>query len=80
MRQIIINESKEKEIRLSEISEHDPIFAKNKEGKLCGMIVYEDEGWILKIGGSYGATGYHKTRQDCLQSCLIHGYTFFVED
>ena len=64
-------------INLSLVNEHTSIFAK-KEDKLRGMIVKEDNGWILRIGGASGANGHHETRRKCIASCLEYGYEFFV--
>lgn len=69
---------------LSEVTPSTPIFAK-KDGKLVGMIVNEvgvniNGSWILRLGGSFGATGHHETREKLIESALPHGYEFFVED
>ncbi len=80
MRKVIITKKESDEIELSEVYVCTPIFAK-KEGRFCGMLVKEDRtpGWILRTGGSNGASGYHETRRECLESCLLYNYTFFVE-
>jgi len=77
---IEIKDSPSMGVRLEDVNEETPIFAK-KNGKLGGMVIQEREGgWILKIGGICGATGYHGTRRECLISCLEYGYEFFVEE
>lgn len=76
MRQIILVRDTEDKILLSEIHRNTPIFAK-KDGVLCGMVVNEDNGWIVRIGGSTGATGHHETLEKCLNFCP-YGYTFHV--
>lgn len=79
MKKVIIKKSS------SEIEEHllyekEPIFAK-RDGKLCGMVVKEREkGWILRIGGQNGVSGYHPTRKDCMIDAEEYRYEFFVED
>ncbi len=80
MRKVIIVKKESDEIELSIVYTHTPIFAK-KEGRFRGMLVKEDRnpGWIVRTGGSGGASGYHETREKCLESCLRYGYTFFVE-
>ncbi len=78
MREIIIEEEKKDRIKLSDIHEYKAIFAK-QNGHLGGMVVKMDRGWVLLTGGEGGATGYHDTRKGCLESCLKHGYTFFVD-
>ena len=78
MRRIIVeSEDPGATIPFDEVNEYTPIFAK-KDGKLMGMVVKEDAGWILRIGGKSGATGHHDTAWKCLKSCLIHDYEFFV--
>jgi hypothetical protein len=66
---------------LSEVAESTPIFAKTKEGeRFIGMLVRDPDGWTVKVGGAWGATGHHDSRVKCLKSCLKFGYTFYVED
>lgn len=64
---------------LDSVDEWTPIFAK-ENGKLAGMIVQEKEGWILRLGGGAGSTGYHKSLRECLQYGEKYGYEFFIED
>ena len=55
------------------------VFAK-KKGKLVGMLVNENSGWIVRIGGLGGASGHHRTAKKCIKdasSCCE--YEFFVE-
>ncbi len=70
---------KQERVTLDSIDRHEPIFAK-RDGKLAGMVVKEDEGWILRIGGSIGSYGHHTELEDCLETSLQFGYTYFVED
>jgi len=76
---IEIKDSPSMGVRLEDVDEETPIFAK-KNGKLEGMVIHVREGWILKIGGVCGATGHYDTRRECLISCLEYGYEFFVEE
>jgi len=76
---IEIKDSPSMGVRLEDVDEGTSIFAK-KNGKLEGMVIHVREGWILKIGGVCGATGYYDTRRECLISCLEYGYEFFVEE
>jgi len=66
-------------VSLSDVSEDTPIFAK-RDGKLAGMIVYEDKGWVIKIGSSWGSTGNYKTREECIRSGYGVGFEFYVEE
>ena len=79
MRRVIwINQENEEIVDLSSIKEHVPIFAK-RNGKLSGMVVFEmDKGWILKIGGKSGCSGYFEHRESCLSSGNNYGYKFYV--
>ena len=72
--------NKERFIYFKTIPTHKPIFAK-KNNKFSGMLVKEDDGWILRIGERGGANGHHKLREHCISSCCReYGYEFFVED
>ena len=78
MKKIIIDELFDT-IKLSDVNTRKPIFAK-RHGKLRGMLVLEDDGrWILRNGGSGGATGYHDSVETCIKSCLQYNYEFFTE-
>lgn len=78
MKKVVIGED-EFTILLSAVhKERTPIFAQ-QEGVLKGMVVHElSKGWILRIGGTFGVTGHHPTLKGCIESCLPHGYEFFV--
>ena len=72
-------------IALKNIHNSTPIFAK-KNNKLVGMIANTNSSgekkdkWILLLGGIRGATGYHSSRRECIESCLTHNYEFFIEN
>ncbi len=66
-------------IHLKDVGDDKPIFAKRYD-KLVGMVVKDEEGWILRLGGETGATGYHERRARCIDSGIAYGYTFYVED
>ncbi len=84
MQKVIIKEKEEKTVFLDDIRVDIPIFAK-KNGKLAGMLIKEPYGhpnsnmWILRLGGATGSTGYHTTRQQCIDSCIQLGYEFYVD-
>lgn len=77
MKEIIISEEKKETILFKNVSERTPIFAK-RNVKLCGMIVKESRGWVLRTGGGGAATGHYKKLLECIESCIPYGYTFFV--
>jgi len=78
MRKVKMGGQDSETIYLEDISETSPIFAK-KDGEFCGMIVKEEEkGWILRIGGSGGCSGWHKTRRECIGNAMTYRYEFFT--
>lgn len=77
MKKIILDENRDCDIKFSDVDERFPVFAK-RDGKLSGMIVKENEGWILRIGHCTGANGHHDTLKGCVESCLKYDYEFFV--
>ena len=77
MKRIIIDEEDRNTIKLSELNQYVPIFAKRHD-TFVGMIVKENAGWILRTGGSSGATGHHSSLRECIENCLKHDYEFFA--
>ena len=78
MRRIIIEKKDNKTIRLENVESYSPIFAK-KDGEFCGLIVEEEhKGWILRLGGSSGCSGWHKTRLECVEDARAFGYELFT--
>lgn len=77
MREIIINKPQGETISFTSINPYAPIFAKLK-GKLAGMVVKEERGWILRLGRAKAATGHHNSLLDCIESCVPYGYVFIV--
>jgi hypothetical protein len=67
--QIIINRSTEL---------YSPVFAV-REGKVAGMIVKEEKGWILRIGGSGRSHRHCSTLYDCIKGGRPCGYNFFID-
>lgn len=66
-------------INLDEIKTNQPVFAE-KGDSLIGMVVLENEGYILRIGGNLGAYGYSNTLKECIiRGQKEFGYEFFVE-
>lgn len=53
-----------------------PIFAV-VDGKVVGMVVEESEGWIIRIGGKFGAYGHFSTREKCMEIGL-DTYKFYI--
>ena len=75
MRQIVLN-SNLGTINISVVRQDAPVFAK-KNGKINGFAVKEEDGWILRIGGSGGWNGHHHTLEDLIKSCP--SLEFFTE-
>lgn len=78
MKKILLDECDRNTVKLSLVDQWTAIFAK-RDGKLEGMVVKEDSGWVLRTGGEAGATGYHPTIKGCLESCIQYGYEFYIE-
>ena len=77
MKDVIIGKQKEQSVvYLDDLSTETPIFVK-EGGKLVGMIIKEDYGWIIRIGGSGGAYGYSSTQKECMT--LGNEYTYHFE-
>jgi len=78
MKKIFLETNDEEAIHFSLISEQNPIFAK-KDGVLAGMVVNEEgKGWILRTGGTFGATGHCDNLRECLQKGQKFGYAFYT--
>jgi len=78
MRKVIVNKHGEETVHIEDVISTAPVFAK-QDGVLKGMVVKESDGWIVRIGGSAGATGWHTTREKCILSCMEYDYEFFTE-
>lgn len=65
MIEVIMKQKRNDAIYSSDVPEDKPIFVK-KYGWLCGMVVKEEGGWIVRTGGCCGAYGFWKTREDCM--------------
>jgi len=77
MKKIIFEETDQ--ILFKDVNEERPIFAR-KIGctELCGMIVKEPGGWILRTGSDFGAAGFHNTLKECLTFCINLSYEFII--
>jgi len=79
MKKIIFNGKDQQTIELGSVPTETPIFAK-KDGMLYGMVIREDKGWILKVGGSFGSHGHNTSRHDLIAfGAKKFGYEYFVE-
>ena len=77
MKQIIFSANNKEEIYFDDINRYKPIFVR-EDGSLIGMVVLESQGWIIRLGERFTATGHH----DTLKKCLISGhprYTYHIE-
>lgn len=79
MRNVMLPKDRPDSIYLNDINENEPIFAKYNN-RICGMVVNEPEGWILKIGGTYSINGHFDTREQCIRSLINSNYSFIVND
>jgi len=79
MRQVFIK-TPENTVSLEEVHATKPIFARNEDGELCGMIIHEKDGWIVKVGGSCGSYGHRGTRRELIEYGILNmRYTFHVD-
>lgn len=78
MRRILNNEETNAPINIWDVKENEPVFAKQNE-RLVGMIVKEVDGWILRLGGSSGSSGFFLTFKECFDDALPRGYEFYVD-
>ena len=77
MKKVLLGE--DESILIRNVGVSTPIFAK-KDGELRGMVIYEEDmGWILRTGGSFGSSGHHETREECLKEDGELDYEFFIE-
>lgn len=79
MKEIIYGEQVESVVHFKRVRPTKPIFAK-KHSRLVGMVVEEDRGWVLRLGGKSGCNGFHPSLENLLTSCEVYDYTFHVED
>jgi len=81
MRKILLTkQSDEKTVLFCDVNQYDPIFVKCNN-RLAGMVVKEDRGWIIRLGGdNTGSAGFHKSLLGCLQSAVDHKYEYYIED
>lgn len=62
---------------LSKISDTTPIFAM-KDGRMVGLLIKEEKGWIVRIGYDRGAYGYTQTKEENITKCSTLDITFWV--
>lgn len=66
MKKVIITEVEKETILLDHIEETEPIFLV-RNGMVTGLLVKEiDKGWIIRVGGACGSTGFYKTRKEAM--------------
>ena len=78
MRKIIIGGYNASTVLEKDVANDSPVFAK-KDDILCGMVVKEGGGWIIRVGGAYGANGHHATRGQCITAGMSFGYKFYTK-
>jgi hypothetical protein len=60
------------------ITSGTPILAV-KEGKIVGMLIHEDCGWILRKPNGMGAYGHSSTREESMAEGARYSYSFCTE-
>lgn len=77
MKKILLKEDEKTTIRFEHVSYDDvPIFIK-KDDKLVGMVVKDNNGWILKFGGN-NASAWQASLDKLLNNASRDGYTFHI--
>ncbi len=79
MIKIILEKENIHNINFSDLDANVAIFAK-RDGGVRGMVVKEDRGWSLRVGGSLAAYGFDTTLLVCLTTGAEIGYSFYIED
>ena len=79
MKKVLFMREPDSTIDAMALDNHQPVFAKDDKGKFIGMVVEEDKGWIIKVGGRSGASGHFPTLRECLSGSLHLGYSYFIE-
>ena len=68
-------------ISLNDVDKDKAIFVKDRHGKLHGLLVKEDQGWIVRCGGELGSYGHYGARCECIKAGINqYSFTFHVED
>lgn len=80
LREIFVPATYKNPANLEEVSGHEPVFAKDENGKLVAMAVLEDKGWIFRCGGDTGLTGYDKSLKKLIKHTVKCGYTCFISE
>lgn len=70
---------KTKVIYFDDLYDHTPIFA-FRDKKLAGVIVYEPEGWVLRLSQGSNSNGHHESQKALIKSCYQYGYKFFITE
>lgn len=66
-------------IQLCNVPETSAIFAVSKDGDFIGMVVKENQGWIVKTGGKGGSHGHHPSLHQCLQRGVdLFDYSYVI--
>ena len=73
----IIFEDMEEKVSHDEVDYTRPVFAK-KNKEFTGMLIQDDRGWSLMLGGRVHSAGYYLTPTACMKASLCYGYTFHV--
>lgn len=78
MKKVIRNEEIHDTVNVKNVDITTPIFAK-KNGKIKGMLVKEDHGWVLRFPSGIGPGGHQWSRGVCIEAGLKFGFEFFTE-
>jgi hypothetical protein len=67
MRKVILDCVCSDEVMYGSIGENTPILAM-EDSKVVGVVVREEDGWIIRIAGGCGSAGHSPSREECLRN------------
>jgi len=77
MRRVTISETVN--VSIEDIDIDTPIFALNASQQVCGMVVQDNDGWVVKTGGGKRSTCHYGTRTACIIGAMKAGYFMAVD-
>ncbi len=80
MKRVLVRntEKEEQVIDLCDLDINKAVIAKNHQGEIIGMVIYEDRGYITRRFGGSSCSGHYPTLQECVKRDSQY-YTFYVE-
>lgn len=73
MRKVLLKPQEQNIINIGDIAMNAPLFVE-KNDLILGMIVQEDEGWMLRFGAVGKTNSWFNTREECAEDAEFDGY------